>query len=217
MLSDPLVVPLRSRKRQRGLMVQKFQHAAPALALLLQGLSTLGSDPHGFALVLAIVEIVAAGLVIVAMVRALRAAPRPAAHTGDVHVHGVDWVDIAVAGLLAAEALGRWHLTHHVPRPTIVTAVAMLVLGLAHGRIFAAAARRFTIRAGDDELYIGGGPFRAFRARWEDIASIDVTERWATVRTTGGRERRINLADVEDPGPARRLLEVARARVGSAS
>jgi hypothetical protein len=55
------LAPLRSRKYQRSLTLQKIQHAAPAAALLLQGFATLQSKPHGFELGLSTIEIVAGG------------------------------------------------------------------------------------------------------------------------------------------------------------
>ena len=210
MNADPLVVPLRSRRQQRAQMFQKMQHAVPAGALLLQGLSTLGGHPHGFELTLGIVEVVAGALVAIAMARAIRTAARPHAHETDAH--GIDWVDLAVAGVLAVEALEKWHARHHVARPTILTAIVMVVLGLGHGRIASRMARRHTLRVDDDGLYIGGKPFRAFRATWGEIAAIEVGDRWATVRTRGGRERRLDLVDLEDAAGVRRLLDVARVR-----
>jgi hypothetical protein len=215
MSSDPIVVPLRSRRRQRALLLQKLQHVAPGAALLFQGLSTLASDPHGFELTLAIIEIVTSALLIVSFLRTLRAVSRPA--TQAVHTHGVDWVDICVAGVLAAEALERWHVKHHIARPTILLVVVMLVLGLFHGRIGGRSERRRSLRAGDDELYIGGRPFRTFRAKWSDIAAIDVAERWATIRMRDGRVRRLDLSDLENAAAVRHVLEVARTRVLPAS
>ena len=210
---DPLVVPLRSRRQQRAQIFQKIQHAVPASALLLQGLSTLGGDPHGFELTLGIVEVVAGALVALAMVRAIRIAARPQAH--ETHAHGIDWVDLAVAGVLAVEALEKWHTRHHIARPTILTAIVMVVLGLGHGRIARGVARRRTLRVGDDGLYIGSKPFRAFRATWGEIAAIDVGDRWAKVRTRNGRERRLDLSDLDDAPAVRRLLDVARTRASA--
>jgi hypothetical protein len=217
---DSIVVPLLSRRRQRALTMQKVQHAAPAAALLLQGLSTLGRAPHGLELLLGTVEIVASALLIVMVARALRKARRVGAATETAHVehaHGVDWIDICVAAVLAVEAFERWHQTHHIARPTIFTAVGMLLLGIFHGRLFGSIQQRRSLRAGDEGLYISTRPFRRFRAAWDDIQSIDIGERWASVKTRSGREQRLDLADLENAGPVRRALEVARTRIAHAN
>jgi hypothetical protein len=56
----------------------------------------------------------------------------------------------------------------------------------------------------------------AFRAKWNEIASIDIADRWATVRTRSGRQRRLDLSDLDDAAAVRQVLEVARARVEAA-
>jgi hypothetical protein len=196
------------------LLAQKIEHAAPVAALLGQAFSTLRSEPHGVELALAVIEIVASALLVISLVRAFRAVGKAPAHAP--HHRHIDWVDLSVAGVLAVEALERWHSKHRIAGPTILTAVVLVVLGLFHDRIGWGSRRRRTLRAGDDELYIGGRPFMAFRAKWNEIASIDVADRWATVRTRSGRQRRLDLSDLDDAAAVRQVLEVARARVEAA-
>jgi hypothetical protein len=52
--------------------------------------------------------------------------------------------------------------------------------------------------------------------KWGEIASIDIADRWATVRTRTGRQRRLDLSDLDDAAAVRRVLEVARVRVEAA-
>ena len=52
-----LTVPLKSKRRERALAVQKFQHAIPAVPLLFTGLQALQAGEHGFAFALALFEI----------------------------------------------------------------------------------------------------------------------------------------------------------------
>ncbi len=208
------VAPLRSRKYQRSLSLQKVQHAAPAAALLLQGFATLQSKPHGFELGLATIGIVAGGVMLMTLARALRAGRVKRRSQSNVsHGHGIDWVDVAVAGVLAVEALERWHVKHHVARPTILLAIVMLALGLSHGRLAARRGRRRVLRLDEKEMFVGGGLFRRFHARWDQIAAIEIGDRWATVRTRSGRERRIDLEDMENADEIRRLLDTARGRL----
>jgi hypothetical protein len=130
--SGELIVPLRSKRRERAVLLQKTQHAAPGVMLLIAGLQSFGGGAHGFALALATFEIISSGLLLGTVGLAIRKARRPAVaeHVPHLH-HGVDWIDIFAAGVLFAEAAERWHLTRHVARPTLLTAVVLLAVGTA--------------------------------------------------------------------------------------
>jgi len=209
--ADPWIVPLRSRRQQRGMFVQKLEHAIPALVLLFLGLSTLKEGASGLGLAVAIAEIVSSVLLLVAMARAAHRLRRPHP-SATSHAHGVDWIDIFAATMLGVEALEKWQTHHHLARPTIMTALVLLIFGIFHSRIVAKRERRRTLRISDAGLYVGGRPFRGLHAAWTDIESIEVDERWARVRTRGGQERRLDLADLENPAAIRDALEAARAR-----
>jgi hypothetical protein len=210
-----LTVSLRSKRRERVVLVQKLQHAVPGAMLLFAGLQALGEGVRGFALALAVFEIVTSVLLIGSVAVAFRKARRPANHADLPHVHhgGVDWIDIFTGGMLLAEAAEHWHLKHHVKGPTILMAFSLLAVGLLHGRIARRAERRFTIRVEEDDLYVGGKPFRLFRAKWADIVSIDIGPRYATIRTRAGRERRLDLADLEGANHVRAALAEAQRRL----
>lgn len=152
---------------------------------------------------------------IVMLARALRGGQRLAMKHSRFAAphHSIDWVDVSVAGVLAAEALERWHVKHHVAGPTILLAIVMLGFGLFHGRFTGLRGRRRVLRLDGKGIYIGGPPFRRFRAAWDQINAIDVADRWATERTRPGRERRIDLADLENADEIRRLLDAARGRL----
>lgn len=183
--------------------------------LLFAGLHALGEGARGLPLALAIFEIVSSGLLLGSTALAVRKARRPVDHAHLPHVHhgGVDWMDIFAAGVLLAEVAEQWHLTHHLKRPMILTAVVLLVVGIFHGRIARRAERRFTMRLSDDDLYIGGKPFRNLRAKWTEILSIDVGPRYATITTRAGRERKLDLADLEGANHIRAALVEAQRRL----
>lgn len=210
-----LTVPLRSKRRERALLVQKLQHVVAGVVLLFAGLQALGEEARGFGLALAIFEIVSSALLVGSAAIAFRKARRPVDHAHLPHLHhgGVNWMDIFAAGVLFAEVAERWHLKHHIPRPTVLTALVLLTVGLLHGRIARRAERRFTIRVGDDDLYVGGKPFRLLRAKWADVVSIDIGPRYATIRTRAGRERRLDLADLEGASHVRAALVEAQRRL----
>lgn len=213
-----LTVPLRSKRRERAVLIQKLQHAAPAAVLLLAGLNALREGVHGWALALAVLEIVSSVALGVTVLRAIRKARRPANASAPLHAHhGPDWIDVFTAGVLFTEVLERYHHTHHIARPTILLAVVLLTIGLLHGRILTRAAKRMTLRVGDDDLYVGGKPFRAIRVKWAELTSIDIGPRYATIAARDGRRRTLDLADLEGADAVRGALENARQRLADLS
>ncbi len=208
---EATTVPLRSRRRERALVAQKIQHIVPALGLLMAAGQALRDGAHGGELALALVEIVTCAALVISFARHLRAARKPHA---TVHVaHGVDWFDIFAAGVLGAEALERWHLTHHIARPTILMALATLGLGLFHGAIAARQARRWVLQVDSRGVRIGGKPFRTFFAAWPDIASIMLTPATVAIRTHSGRSRRLHLDDLHDSARVHATLAAAQAHL----
>ena len=171
-----LTVPLKSKRRERALAVQKFQHAIPALPLLFAGLQAIQAGEHGLAFALALFEIGTSVMLLGTVVREIRTLRRPRPHAAHAH-HGVDWVHIFAASVLVAEVLEHYHVTHHIRRPTVLTAAVTLALGLFHGRITRFSEGRRVLRLEDDGVHIGGKFFQSFRARWEDITSIEIEER----------------------------------------
>jgi len=196
-------------------MLQKYQHLLPAAPLMVAGVTALRHGAHGFELVLAIFEVGTSALLVATVIRELRAARRGASPHASHHPHAVDWFHVVAAGVLATEAAERWHLTHHFPRPMLLTAAVTLALGLFHGRIDAGIQRRRALRLTDDELYFSARPWARFRARWEDVTAIDLDPRYATIRTRDGRTGRLDLADLENAERVRAVLTDARSRLTS--
>jgi hypothetical protein len=209
-------VPLASRRRDRALAVQQLQHGLPAVGLLLVGVQGLKAGAHGFELALGLVEVTTSALLIATILRSLRQA-RALGRWGLRHAHGVDWIDIWAAAVLFAEAAERWHLTRHIARPTILTAMVTLAFGLFHGRVAAAVARRRSLRVSDDGIYLGGPPFKRFRARWNEITHIAIDENAGTIRTRAGRTRGLDLKDLENAAAVRAALEEAARRLETAN
>ena len=80
--------------------------------------------------------------------------------------------------------------------------------------------RRATARAPhfNDGIKVGGRPFRRrFRASWGAIRAIDVGDRFASIVTSGGRSKRIDLQDLENAGAVRSALIGARERLAAGS
>ena len=200
-------VPLQSRRLQRAQILQKLNHAIPAVGLLAAGAQALAEGARGWDLALAVVEIATTLMLALTLVRTLRAM-RETSHGHDSH--GVDWIDIWAAAVLFAEAWERWHLKHHIPRPMIVTALTTLGLGLFHGRLASIGRRRRALIVSDEGVFVGGRPFQRFRARWADITAISIAPRTAEISTRMGRVRRIDFADLQNADAVRAALEDAR-------
>jgi hypothetical protein len=189
-------------------------HAVPAAGLTAAGVHGLVSGVHGLEFLLAAVEVLTSVLLVRAIVKSFRqAGARRAdgAHRG----HGIDWADVWAAGVLFAEAAERWHLTHRIARATIVTALLTLALGLCHGRIAVRQARRRVLRVDAGGIYLRLRILRPFRARWAEIARINVSGDAAEIRTHAGRVRRLDLADLEEADTVRAALAVAQAHLNA--
>jgi hypothetical protein len=212
-----VIVPLRSKRRERAVLVQKLQHAVPGAMLLFAGFQAIQDEVRGFALALAVFEIACSLLLIASVIAGLRKVIRPASveHAPHLHHGGIDWIDVFTGALLFAEVGEHWHLKHHLARPTILLASVLVIVGLFHGRFKRRAERRFTIRVDDDHLYVGGKPFRSLREKWADIASVDLDSRYGTIRTRAGRTRRLDLRDLEGANHVRAALEEARRRLAT--
>ncbi len=224
-MTEAIVVPLHSRRRQRAALVQKLQHAIPGAVLLFAGLQTLGEAPHGAELAVAVFEVAASVLLLGSMVKTLRAnrhllrrsppGPEQPDHHAAHHAHhGVDWADLFAAAVLVAEGLERTMHGHHFPRPTILSAVLLALLGLLHGRLAHFAQARRALRVTADELIVPGRPFkvRKLHAAWSTLRSIEIGERWAVITTRAGRVRTLDLHDLEGESHVRAALVEARRR-----
>src|SRR5262249_9014700 len=125
--------------------------------------------------------------------------------------HGVDWFDVFLSGMLVTEVLTHHYETGHWRRPTILMAVLMLALGLMHGKIAAWGARKRALRITSDTLSIGHRFWflPGFSVKWADVTRVDVADAAAVVVTRDGRERRIALDEMRNPGPVADALRTA--------
>src|SRR4030095_6767720 len=148
LLPSPMIaVPVRYRSATRGLFVQKLQHAVPSIVVLGDGVDHL-SHAVGLDWWLGAVEVGVSLLVIASVIRGVRELVKHTAKSNhDVHTHhGVDWIDICLSAMLGVEAYAKYHATGHIPRPTILLALTMLSIGLAHGRLAEVLSQRPELR-----------------------------------------------------------------------
>ena len=204
-------VPIRYRRALKGLFLQKLQHAIPSLVVLGDGIEHLSHDPHGIDLWVGAAEVGVSLLVIGSMIRGfreLRQRTASGAHDGHAH-HGIDWIDICLGVMLSVEAYAKYHATAHIPRPTIVLAVAMFAFGMLHGRLAAWGDRRRELRVGPDGISVPGRFFSRLTLAWAEVASIDSDDRRAVVTATDGRTQHIDIADTMQPKAVREALMTA--------
>jgi hypothetical protein len=97
-----------------------------------------------------------------------------------------------------------------VPRPTILLAVVMLGIGLAHGRLAAWGDRRRELRVGPEGVSVPLKRFGRMTLGWAEVASIEIDDRVAVIAAADGRSTRIDLTDVLQPAAVRDALMTAR-------
>jgi hypothetical protein len=204
-----IVVPLESRRRLKALLAQKAQHVLPSFVLLGDGILHL-DRPGGWIRTFGILEIVTSAAVIVMFVREVRAARR-GAHRAQ-HDHAIDWLDVGLAAMLMVEAGSHHQDTGHWPRPTLLLAATMLLIGLAHGGVMGFARRRRSLRVDSNGLSRGLRFFRRFSATWDRIAGIRIGESRAVIALSGGEEHVIDLADLDNADRVRDALQAAHRR-----
>lgn len=207
-----IAVPIRYRRAHRGLFIQKLQHAVPSIVVLGDGIEHLSHGGAALDLGIGVAEVVVSLLVIGSVIRGFRELRKQTAKSDhDAHPHhGVDWIDISLGAMLSVEAYAKYHATGHLPRPTILLALTMFVIGIFHGTIAKWGDERRQLRVSAEGITMPGKWFNRMTLAWVDVRSIDAGDRWAVVTATDGRTRRIDLGDVFQPQAVRDALASAR-------
>jgi len=197
-----------SLRRERRRWLQKLPHALPAIVLLGAGVNRLRAGEQGLGLALAVGELVVSVLLVRLLMKEVTARRLHASHG-----HGIDWYDVTAAGVLAAEALEHWHATHHLPRPVVLTAALTLALGLFHRQFAAFIGPRRSLRIDGTGIRVRSRFSRQLLVSWTDIERIDLDNGKARIVARDGRERRIDLADLQNGAEVRQALLAAQARL----
>ncbi len=210
---NDLVVPLKSIRQTRTMVVQKLQDVAPALMLVGDGVSRIGGAAAAWSFTLGGLEIVSGGLVVLSFARMLRGLRRRPDHDDTVHApHSrVDWSDLILGAMLVVEAVVHHDETGHWKRPTLFMAGVAFLFGIFHGPFNRWVERRRSLRVTDDGIRILH-PFRGFAAAWRDVTAFDLSDAEAVIATAAGKRRRIDLKDVTNLRDVRPVLEAAQTR-----
>jgi len=207
-----IAVPIRYRRSQRALFVQKIQHAVPSFVVFNDGLEHLSHDPRLVDFLLGGFEVVASVLVMGSVIRGFLQLRRHTskAHADAHHHHGVDWIDISLGVMLAVEAYSKYHASGHLPRPTMLLSAVMFTVGIVHGRLAAWGDRRRELRVGPEGISLSYRKFARMTLTWDQVASIESDDRYAKVTAIDGRSHRIDMQDVFHPKAVRDALMNAR-------
>lgn len=206
---SPVELPLVSLRRERRRWVQKLTHVLPAVMLLGAGVSRLRAGEQGFGLALAVAELAVSALLLRTLAKEIAAAQKAHAHPHQ----GVDWFEIFAAGVLALEALEHWHTTGHLPRPTVLTALLTLGLGLFHRQFADFVGPRRALRIDHEGIRVRSRFRRQLFAPWSDVERIDLDESKARIVARGGRERSFDLTDLRNAAEVRQALFEAQGRL----
>ncbi len=203
------VIPFLSRRRDRALIVSKLPHVLAAVVLLGDGLVRFRGENLPYTRLLAGAEVLTSALVLGTFAFALRAifGDRDKDHAAN-ESHGIDWIDLCLAGMFAIEAVAHHAETGRWPRPTVLLSITMFVFALAHGPLMAIARKRRGMTITSKGLKIGR-PFPAFAAEWAELKPIEVGEQFAVLQTIHGRERKIDLNDLGNQKQVRDALREA--------
>ena len=220
-MSD-VTVPLVSRRRERLKVLQKLQHGIPATVVFVEGLDRILTEAGDWNRWLGTVEAIASLFVLGAILRSIGRLRWGAGHLPPrqrVHVSQVDWVDIFLGLMLFIEVAARYVETepHRWARPTIVTALATLAVGLLHGRLTTYAANRRALRVTESGVSVGGRFLTRFTAAWQEIDRIDISEKTATIVMRDGRTQAFDLIDIRHSNDVTRALNRARTRLDAAT
>ena len=204
-------VPIRYRRADRALFMQKIQHAVPSIVVLSDGLNHLSHDAHGIELVLGVFEVAAALGVMGSVVYGFRKTFISKHQDDGHHHHGPDWIDIFIGGMLAVEAYAKYHASGHIPRPTILLSLTMFAIGAMHGRLAAFGDRRRSLRIGAEGISVPGlKAFTRMTLPWAEVASIEIDDRAAVITAIDGRSKKIAMSDLKQPQVVRDALMQAR-------
>jgi hypothetical protein len=184
--AEAVVVPLSSRRGEKVERVQAAIDGVSAVMLALEARERLARG--GGAAALGWAELAVAALLAAATIAMLRG-----------RSHFGRWVS-ALAGLvLLLEGLSKTYGPKGHPSWALtLNGLLLLAMAAMAPRFEAWRARRRVLRLDDEGISYRRSRLRAFEVRRGDVASVAIGETLALVRTRGGRERRIDLADLHD-------------------
>jgi hypothetical protein len=183
-------LPLRSRRVERKARIDKIQHVAGALILLVAAAPHLERSSPNF--ILAWFE-VAAALGLLAAVAVERK------HAGRGHASGCGWLEIAGGAMLTVEAVEKTRGPHHVSFVILQFVAPLVVLLLG---VFSVKLRNLRTLADHGEHFGMRTRFKRHRIRWTDVHAYRITPKFLELEGESGPLCRIRISDIANRSEA---------------
>ncbi|MCU1349785.1 MAG: hypothetical protein JWO56_2815 [Acidobacteria bacterium] len=175
---------IQSRRRERRKKGRHIQHIAVAIALIVDGMSSLTAPHPEHGLVVPIL-IVAAGVLLLATV----------AYEKVTHHHrAASWIEIAGAVLALAEALHRVQGKHHTAFLVLNFVVPVMIGALAWAEI--RGKTEPYLQADDDGLELRTSPLFRRRIAWKGMKAFHIGERHLELLRDDGKVVRMKISDI---------------------
>ena len=182
-------LPLRSKRVERKARVQKMQHVAGAVILLVTAVPHL--DPSSTSFVLACLEAAAA-------VGLLAAVAVERKQGGHAHA-GLGWLEIAGAAMLTVEAVEKTRGPHHVSFVILQFLLPLVVLLIG---VFSVKLRNLRTLADHGEHFGMRTRFKRHRIRWTDVHAYRITPKFLELEGESGPLCRIRISDIANRSEA---------------
>ena len=202
---EPIIVYLEDRRLKVINRVEAVQQGAAAIVLISAGyerFSAAGQERPAFALGL----LAAGALLFLVAVRELRG--RRMGHPGLLNL-------AAGIALLTEWGVGFAENGRFL-RPSLVMGVISLGLWMFHRPLERGRRSRRTLRMDAEGVSFRLNPFRGFRVRWTELASISIESTEIRFARSAGRQHRIPLARLENAGEVIAAVTSACRAVGVA-
>lgn len=199
---DPLIIHLQDRRLVIAERMDLVGHGAAAVGLLAAAVDSLSARPA-----LGAVELVAAGALVYAIRRELRAGERekPA---------GISRLNLAAAAVLLVEWYVELRAGGKPFSPELLSAITAGVLAFLHPVIQRRRRERRALRIDDAGITLQTSRFRRFSAAWSELRGVDAGPDALRFVTADGRERRVRLRTIINRAEVVEAVAAAAARMG---
>jgi hypothetical protein len=199
---DPVEIHLDDRRLTMADRVEAVQQGLAAFALLSAGLERYGTADGARAYAVALIA--AAVLLALATLRHLLRSASGSSGTLSI---------IAGCALLTEWAVslsdgGRWF------RPTLVVALVALTMGIFHGPLHRRRGALRFLRMDAEGVAFRLNPFRRFRVKWAELASITAYSDCIVLQRRNGKEHRIPLTRLNNAFEVTDAVHAAAGRMG---
>lgn len=212
-MDTPVTILLEDRRAEMLERIDLVGNVGAAVSLLAAAAEGLPA-PDDAGTALAVAELIFGGLLLVSVVRELRASRRRPAGAALPTEGSIGWVNVFAAMMLFAETYQRVYLGGKFSWATFLMGVVTLGLGIFHPLIERRKRERRFVRAEESGVVYRSSRLRGFRLPWGELASVEADPSTAVLVTRAGRRYRINLRRYRNGAEVVRLLRECAAERG---